>query len=65
MRFVVEVDEIAGAHVDGADAEAHLAGIDPVEVDKPLERALQQLGFVEAGSASASGRNSQGASMRG
>ncbi len=48
MRFVVEVDEIAGAHVHGADTEAHLAGIDPVEVDKPLERALQQLGFVEA-----------------
>ena len=48
MRFVVEVDEIAGAHVHRADAEAHLAGIDPVEVDKPLERALQELGFVEA-----------------
>ena len=48
MRFVVEVDEIAGAHVHRADAEAHLAGIDPVEVDKPLERALQELGFVKA-----------------
>ena len=48
MRFVVEVDEIAGAHVHRADAEAHLAGIDPVEVDKPLERALQELGLVKA-----------------
>jgi hypothetical protein len=31
-----------------ADAEAHVAGIDPVEVDKPLQRALQELGFVKA-----------------
>jgi len=48
MGFVIEVDEIAGAHVHRADAEAHVAGIDPVEVDKPLERALQELGFVKA-----------------
>ena len=48
MRLVVEVDEIAGAHVHRACAEAHLAGIDPVEVDKPLKRALQERGFVKA-----------------
>ena len=48
MRLVVEVDEIAGAHVHRACAEAHLAGIDPAEVDKPLKRALQEGGFVKA-----------------
>jgi hypothetical protein len=48
MRFIVEVHEIAGAHIHRADTEAHLAGIDPVEVDKPLERALQEPGFVKA-----------------
>src|SRR4051812_45404120 len=48
MRFVIEVDEIPGAHVHRAHAEAYLASIDPIEVDKPLERALQVLGIVEA-----------------
>jgi hypothetical protein len=48
MRFGVEVDEIAGADIHRAHAEAHLASIDPVEVDQPLERALEVLGFVEA-----------------
>ena len=48
MRLVVEVDEIAGAHVHRACAEAYVAGIDPVEVDKPLKRALQEGGFVKA-----------------
>ena len=48
VRGVIEIDEIAGAHVHGADAEAHPARIDPVEVDKPLQRAFQVLGLVEA-----------------
>jgi hypothetical protein len=47
MLLIIEVDEIAGAHVDRTDAEPHLAGIDPVEVDQPLQRAIQNLGFVK------------------
>src|SRR5262249_62346189 len=43
MCCVIEVDEIASAHVRRADTEAHVTGIDPIEVDKPLERALQQI----------------------
>ena len=48
VRRVVEIDEVAGANVDRADAEAHFAGIDPVEVDEPFERRLEELGLVEA-----------------
>jgi hypothetical protein len=48
MRFIVEIDEIASAHVHCADAQAHLARIDAVEIDQPLERALQEFGFVKA-----------------
>jgi hypothetical protein len=39
----VEIDEVAAADIDRADAEAHLAGIDPVEIDQPLQRVLQRL----------------------
>ena len=48
VRFVVEIDEIAGAHFHGADAQAHLTRIDAVEIDQPLERAIQEFGFVKA-----------------
>ena len=45
---VVEIDEVAGADVDGADAEAHLAGVDAVEIDQALQRRLERRGVVEA-----------------
>jgi hypothetical protein len=43
MRRVVEVDEIAGANVHGTDTEPRLTGIDPVEINKPLERTFNSL----------------------
>ncbi len=45
----VEVHRIAGAHVDGAHAEPHLAVVDAVEIDQPLQRALEGAGVVVAG----------------
>ena len=44
-----EIDEIAAADIDGADAEPHLAAVDAVEVDEPLERAFERRGVVPAG----------------
>src|SRR5262249_43270087 len=35
--------------VDGADAEAHLAGVDAIEIDEPLQGAPQRRGVVPAG----------------
>src|SRR6185295_17701139 len=63
MRSVVEVDEIAGANVHSADTEPHLTGVDPVEVDKPLERAFQQLGLVEARSLESTARVEPGSRL--
>src|SRR5262249_28655611 len=45
----IEIDEVAGADVDGPDAEAHRAGIDAVEIDEPLERAAQWRRVIPAG----------------
>jgi hypothetical protein len=45
----LKIDEIAGADVDGADAEAHRAGIDAIEVNEPLERAAQRGRVIPAG----------------
>src|SRR5215472_13668035 len=42
VRGVVEIGEIAGAHFDRADAKAHLAGIDTVEIDQTLECRTQR-----------------------
>src|SRR5690242_12684560 len=36
VRAVIEIDEVAGAHVYSADAEAHFARIDAVEIDQPF-----------------------------
>src|SRR5215510_12457049 len=44
----IEVHEITGTHVYGADAQPGFAGINTLEVDETLERALQQLRVVEA-----------------
>src|SRR5262245_45616797 len=43
VRRRVEIDEVTGADVHRTDAEAHLAGIDPIEVDESLERCLEKL----------------------
>ena len=45
----VEIGQIAGADVHSADADAHLAGIQPIEVDEPLQRLMQRGRIVEAG----------------
>src|SRR5262245_1712046 len=45
----IEIHEVAAANIDRADAESHLAGIDAIEVDKPLQRAAQRGGVVPAG----------------
>src|SRR5215468_10452024 len=42
VHGVVEIGEIAGAHFDRADAKAHLAGIDTVEIDQTLECRTQR-----------------------
>ncbi len=46
---VVEIDEVSGRHVDRTDAEARLAGVDPIEIDQPLEGRLQRRRIVVAG----------------
>src|SRR5213594_2027167 len=47
-RGVVEIDEIAGAHVHRADAKAHLSGIDAVEVHELFQCGLEELGLIKA-----------------
>jgi hypothetical protein len=49
VRRVVEIDEIAGTHVDGSDAETGGASIQTVEIHQTLECALEIFGVVEAG----------------
>ncbi len=56
MGLVVEAGEIAGAHVDRTDREAHLARVDSIEVDQPLERGLERGGIVPAGGPGGAGR---------
>ena len=36
--LAVEVDRVALADVGGADAEAHVLGVEQLEIDEPLER---------------------------
>ena len=45
---VVEIGEVAGAHVHRADAEAHVLLVDEVEVDQPRQRLAQRRGVVVA-----------------
>jgi hypothetical protein len=49
VRRAVEIDEIAGAHVDRPDAETCDASIQAVEIHQMLERALEIFGVIEAG----------------
>ena len=48
VRRRVEIDEIAGAHVDRADADARRAAIDAVEVDQPLQRRVHRRDVVDS-----------------
>ena len=48
MGRVVEIDEIACADTDRADAEANFVGVDSIEIDKPLERAFERAAVVIA-----------------
>ena len=43
----VEVGEVAGLDVGGADAEAGLFGVDAVEIDQPFEQRLERRDVVE------------------
>jgi len=45
---VVEIGEVAGGHVDGADAEPQVAGIDAIEIHQALERPLERGGVIVA-----------------
>src|SRR5262249_2579718 len=56
VRGVVEIGEIAAAHFDRADAKAHLAGIDTLEIDQTLECRTQQRVVVIARSLRTAGR---------
>jgi hypothetical protein len=33
----IKIGEVAGADVDRADADAHFARVQPIEIDKPLQ----------------------------
>ena len=56
---VVEIDKVAGADIDGADAEARLTGVDAV-VDKALERRPEKLRVIKARGSSVPAGLSQG-----
>jgi glycine/D-amino acid oxidase-like deaminating enzyme len=45
---VIEVQEVTGGHVHGADAEARLAGIDAIEVDQAFECGPERRRIVVA-----------------
>src|SRR5262249_10438572 len=42
VRRRIEIGEIATPHFDRADAKAHLAGIDSIEIDHTLQRRSQR-----------------------
>src|SRR5262249_8339830 len=42
VRGCIEIGEIAAVHLDRADAKAHLAGIDAVEIDQTLQSRAQR-----------------------
>ena len=48
LLVVVEVDEIPGPDVHGADAEADLSRVDPVEINKVLERLSEWARVVKS-----------------
>src|SRR5262245_2917487 len=45
----VEIGKVSSANVDGADAEAHVSCIDPVEIHQTLEDSLQRRSVIVAG----------------
>ena len=62
---IVEKSQISGLHIRCADAEAHGAGVDPVEIDKAFERGLQRGGIVKAKGVGAPWGNRKGGGGRG
>src|SRR5262245_56474281 len=47
-RGVVKIDEVARAHVYGADAEARFTRIDALEIDELFQSRLEELGLIKA-----------------
>src|SRR5262245_3524590 len=45
----VEISKVSSAHIDGADAEAHAACIDPIEIHQTFEDSPQGRSIVVAG----------------
>ncbi|ODR90270.1 hypothetical protein A8M32_19230 [Sinorhizobium alkalisoli] len=45
---VVKIGEIAGFHIDRAEAQAHVAPVDALEIDQPLQGLDQRLRVVMA-----------------
>ena len=48
VRGGIEISEIAGPHIDGADAQARRPVIDAIEIDQPLQRLLERACVVVA-----------------
>ncbi len=67
---IVEIGEVAGANIDRPDAQPDVLGVDPVEIDQPLQRGLQGHGVIDAerfggaGRIEDRGRNSGGEEAR-
>ena len=60
VHLCIEIAEISGADIDRADAEAHFAGIDAVEIDEPLQRRLERRRVVMARRLRRAGRRQPG-----
>src|SRR5580704_7348167 len=52
----IEIDEVASPHIDRADAQAHTAGVDAIEIDQLFERRLERASIVSAGGLDGSGQ---------
>lgn len=62
---VVEIADLAGADVHGAETESGLAGVDAIEVDEPVERPVDRKAVVVAERAVRTGRRQPGAHQPG
>ena len=64
MLGVVEIGEIGGGDVDGADGEADLAVVDQVEIDQLFQRLVQGRGVIEGGGGARAARGEPGIEWR-
>src|SRR6476660_8611225 len=48
LKRVVEISQIASPNIHGTDAETRVTGINPFEVDQPLDRVLERSNIVVA-----------------